>query len=350
MIHYRLATNDDNQQLIELTSASGMAGEIGLRIDRKPDFFKLLEMRGESKVFVALDDDKIVGSICVSQEEVYVGGQIYPIQYIGDFKIAEPYRNKFIGFRLCKELEKHVLAIGADLAFLNYAKGNNKPVRFFSNRQNIRDFESIGVFKIHQFIGKKKKTRHPKYEVKACSVTSDLLVFLNSHFSKYELGNVISPKKLEGTTSFVVHEDNKIIAALCLVDTMQVKQNVVTALSWKMNYLLKILNYLNSFLGLSKMPVLNEPVSMIYVKYLAVENNEKQLVRLLINHARYIAFGKSYSFVSVGVHEKDPLNICFSGLFKMTFNSVGMISSLKNNNDLIDTIKMGIPFADYSVV
>ena len=86
MIQYRIATNDDNQQLIELTSASGMMGEISLRIDRKPDFFKLLNMRGESKVFVALEGDTIIGSICVSQQEVYVGGQITPLQYFADFK------------------------------------------------------------------------------------------------------------------------------------------------------------------------------------------------------------------------------------------------------------------------
>jgi len=350
MIQYRLATYDDNQQLIELTSASGMAGEIALRIDRKPDFFKLLNMRGKSKVFVALDGDRIVGSVGVSQEDVYVDGQIYPIQYFGDFKIAESYRNKFIGFRLCKELEKHVLQIGADLAYLSYAKGNNKPVRFFSNRPNIPDFESLGVFNIHQFIGKKKKAFHPNFQIKAENVNNDLLTFLNSHFRSYELGNVITTEKLEGSTIFTVQENGKIIAALCLLDTMNVKQNVVTAVSWKIKYLLKILNSVNFIFGLSKMPELNKPVSMIYIKYLAVRNNEKPLVRLLIGHARNMAYEKSYSFVSVGVHEKDPLNNCFSGLFKMTFNSVGMILSLRNNQELIDKVKHGIPFADYSVV
>jgi len=350
MIQYRIATNDDNQQLIELTSASGMAGDIALRIDRKPDFFKLLKMRGESKVFVALDGDQIVGSVCVSQEDVYVGGQIYSLQYFGDFKIAEPYRNKFIGFRLCNALENHVLDIGADLAFLNYAKGNNKPVRFLFDRKKIPDFESLGVFNIHQFIGKKKKSFHPKYEVIPCNVNDNLLAFLNSHFRNYELGNVIIPEKLENSTIFTVQENGKIIAALCLLDTMNVKQNVVTAVSWKMKYLLKILNSINSILGLSKMPELNEPVSMIYIKYLAVRNNEKPLVRLLIGYARNMAYEKSYSFVSVSVHEKDPLNNCLTGLFKMTFNSVGMVVSLQNNKELIEKVKQGIPFADYSVV
>ena len=350
MIQYRLATNADNQQLIQLTSASGMTGEIALRIDRKPDFFKLLNMRGESKVFVAVDENLIVGSICVSREEVYVDGQIYPLQYFADFKISEPYRNKTIGYRLCKELENYVLEIGADLAFINYAKGNTKPTRFFFNRQNTPDFENIGIFNIHQFIGKKKKAFHPKYKIKSSQISEELIKFLNAHYSKFELGSVVTKEKLEGSIIFTIQENEKIIAALCLLDTMGIKQNVVTGVSWKMKYLLKILNVLNRLFGLSKMPKINEPVSMIYIKYLVVNNNEKQLVRFLIDHARNIAYEKSYSFVSVGVHEKDQLNTCFSGLFKMTFSSVGMVLSLKNNQELIEKVKRGIPFADYSIV
>src|SRR5450755_4532138 len=151
MVKYRLANIGDNQQLIELTAASGMVGEISLRIDRKPDFFKLVNMRGESKVFIALEGETIIGSLCVSLQQVYVSGQIFPVQYIGDFKVAESFRNKGVGLQLCNEMANYVISMGADLAFLNVSKGNTKPVSFFKNRPNIPDFENIGIFKIHQF-------------------------------------------------------------------------------------------------------------------------------------------------------------------------------------------------------
>ena len=72
-----------------LTSATGMMGEASLRIERRPDFFRLLHMRGESKVFVALDGCLIIGSLSVSTQKVYVGGEVYPLQFIADFKVAE---------------------------------------------------------------------------------------------------------------------------------------------------------------------------------------------------------------------------------------------------------------------
>ncbi|MEP7165025.1 MAG: GNAT family N-acetyltransferase [Ferruginibacter sp.] len=351
MITYRLATNVDNQQLIELTAATGMAGETALRIDRKPDFFKLLNMRGDTRVFVALDGDIIIGCICVSLQQVYVDGHMLPLQYIGDLKVAAPYRNKGIGLQLCNEMADHVISLGADLAFLNVSKGNNRPVSFFKDRPNIPDFENIGIFNIHQFIGRKRKEWHPHYKIEPTAITAELIEFLHAHYRKYELGPVITKEKLEGTEIFIIRDKEKIIAAACLSDTMHAKQNVVTKLSWKMKWLLKFINSISSLSGISKMPAINEPVRMMYIKYLAVNDQEKGLARSLVNHARNIVYERSYSFVSIGLHEKDPLlNTCFHGLPKLSFKSVGMLLTIKDNKALIEKVKKGIPFEDYSLV
>ena len=350
MVEYRLATDKDNQQLIDLTAATGMDGDISLRIDRQPDFFKLLRMRGKSKVFVAVDGTTIIGCLCVSHQQVYIGEQIFPLQYIGDFRVAPSFRNKGIGLQLCNELADYVVGQGADLAFLNVSKGNTKPISFFKNRPNIPDFENIGLFNIHQFIGKKRKTVHPDFTIESIPVTDELIQFLNDHSCKYQLGNVITSETLEGTDAVVIRQNNNITAAMCLMDTMSFKQNVVTGLSWRLKYLLPTINSVYKISGISKMPAINEPVRMMYVKYLVVKNNEKNMVRLLINHARNIVYDKSYSFVSIGLHEKDPMNHCFSGMLKLTFNSVGMLLSIKSNKPLIEKVKRGIPFEDYSLV
>jgi hypothetical protein len=94
---------------------------------------------------------------------------------------------------------------------------------------------------------------------------------------------------------------------MCITDNMDTKQNVVTKLSWKMNGLLRLLNITRKLFGISRMPLTGEPVRMLYMKYLAVRDNEKFLANMLIRYARNIVFDKSYSFVSIGVHEKDPL-------------------------------------------
>lgn len=350
MIQYRLATREDNAQLIELTAASGMMGETAIRIDRKPDFFKLLELRGDTKVFIALDRETIIGSLSVSLQQVYVGGRTFPVQYIGDFKVAEAYRKKGIGLKLCDEMANYVISAGSDLAFLNVSKGNTRPLSFFKNRPLVPDFDNIGVFNIHQFIGKKSTKFHPRYKIETGAVTGELIKFLDEHYRRYELGAVITKDKLEDAKLYVIRDEHTIIAAMCLTDTMEVKQNVVTKLSWKMKYLLQLINAFGRAAGMSRMPLLNEPVLMLYIKYLAVNDHKPELIKLLINYARNIVYEKSYSFVSIGLHENDPLNKRLPGLLKLTFNSVGMLLSIKGNRALVGQVKKGVPFEDYSLV
>ena len=350
MITFRLATREDNRQLIELAAATGMEGETALRIDRNPDFFKLLEKRGESRVFVALDGNRIIGSLCVSLQKVWVGGQIETLHYVGDLKVTASHRNQGIGLQLCNELANEIVPQGADLAFLNVARGNSKPFSFFKDRPNIPDFDNIGIYKIQQFIGRRKMVSDPDYEVKETPVSEELTCFLNRHYSKYELGPVITNVHLDDTLILTIRDKGKIIAAICLSDTMHMKQNVVLKLSLKLKWTLNILNSLSRISGFSKMPVLNQPVLMLYIKYLAVDHNDKKLVKLLINQARHMVYRKSYSFASIGLHEKDPLLKCFDGMFRLSFYSVGMLLSIKNNRHLIEKVIRGIPFEDYSLV
>lgn len=350
MVKFRIATKEDNLKLIQLTATSAMAGDVGLRIDRKPDFFSLLKMRGDTKVIVAEENDRIIGCISVSLQKVYVGGEIIPLQYIGDFKVAEHYRNKGVGLQLCNEIADYVISQNSDLTFLNVSMGNTKPVSFFKNRPNVPDFDNIGIFKIYQIIGKRMKPKVRNYSIEETLLNNEVLHFFNSHYRNYQLGTVLTLEKFDRTRVFIIRESEKIIAAMSLVDTMPVKQNVITALSWKMKLILNIINVYGSIAGLSKMPLLNEPVKMLYIKYLAVDRNRSSLVKLFVNYARNIAFEKSYSYVSIGLHEKDKFNDCLTGLPKLTVRSVGMLLSIKNNRNLINKVFDGVPYEDYSLV
>ena len=350
MVKFRIATAEDNPKLIHLTASSGMAGDIGLRIDRSPDFFSLLKLRGDTKTFVAEEHGNIIGCICVSLQQVFVDGEIYPLQYVGDFKVLEEYRNQGIGLQLCNEVAEYALSQNADLAFLNVSKGNTKPVSFFKNRSDMPDFENIGIFKIYQIIGKKFKPKNNHIQIKETALTDEVLSFFNLHHKNYQLGTVLTPEKFEGTEVFTVRQNDQIIAALCLIDTMTLKQNVITHLSWTLKTILKIINIYGSIAGFSKMPELHQPVKMLYIKYLAVDGNHRSLIKPLINFARNRAFEKSYAYVSIGLHEKDPLNGYLSGLPKLTFKSVGMLLSIKNNRNLVKKIKEGVPYEDYSLV
>ncbi|MEL4455037.1 GNAT family N-acetyltransferase [Lutimonas vermicola] len=350
MIKYRIATLEDNAQLLRLTNDADMAGTIGLRTDRDPSFFNLVELRGKSKVYIAEEHKNIVGSICVTQEDVYIQKGIYPLYYISDFKVAKTHRNQGIGLQLTNEVTKYLESENADFAFLNVAKGNKRPFVFFSERRNYPDFDTIGTFKIVQFIGAKKKGEHKKYNIEVTTATVEILDFLNEFYSKHELANVISKDHLKETSIFCVRSNEAIIAVMCLLDTSNMKQHLVLKMPWYLKLFISAINTIRPLTETTKLPKQNEPIKMLYLKYLAVSSYDADLIKELIYRAKHEVYKKTYAFVSFGLHENDPLAKYLPGFFKITFYSVGMLVSLKNSQGLMQLIKKGVPFKDFSTV
>lgn len=350
MINYRLATLEDNQQLLELTSTTGMSGKMALRIDRYPNFFKLNKLRGKTNVYIAIENDLIVGSICVSDQNVYINNQVYPLYYISDFKVAQTHRNRGIGLQLTNEVVNYLEIQNADFAFLNVSKGNKRPFIFFSDRSHYPDFQNTGIFKIFQFIGSKEKRSNIKFKIESTAATNEVLDFLNEYYSKHQLASVITKEKLQETALYEIRQDGQLMAVMCVIDTMKMKQNVVLKMPSYLRYLLKFINCFSKILSISELPKENEPIKMLYIKYLAVPDYNSQLISALISRAKQLAYNKLYSFVSIGLHERDPLIKKIPKFIKFTFYSVGMLVSMKDSADLMEKVKKGVPFEDYSIV
>lgn len=350
MINYRLATFEDNQKLLELTSSTGMSGNMALRIDRYPNFFELNKLRGKTNVYVAVENDLIVGSICVSDQKVYINSQVYPLYYISDFKVANTHRNKKIGLQLTNEVVNYLESQNADFAFLNVAKGNKRPFVFFNDRSHYPDFQHIGCFKIFQFIGIKEKRSDSIIKIELVDATYEVLGFLNAHYAKYQLASVITKDNLEETELYAIRQKGQLKAVMCVIDTMKMKQNVVLKMPLHLKYLLEFINCFSRVLKISKLPSENEPIKMLYLKYFVVPDYNKKLVSALISHAKQISYNKRYSFVSFGLHERDPLIKKLPKFLRFTFYSVGMLVSMKDSTDLMEKIKKGVPFEDYSIV
>ena len=78
----REATPDDNQPLVELSVACPMEGDIGLAVDRAPDFFALNRLEGPTWRVGVVDgpDGRPVGCIAVAARDVYLNGGARPVR------------------------------------------------------------------------------------------------------------------------------------------------------------------------------------------------------------------------------------------------------------------------------
>lgn len=346
---YREATYQDDSQLLELFDLAGMPGAIELKTNRAPSFFSLVTLRGESEVFVAEENEDILGCICVSKQTSYVNRKIHDVFYISDFRVSPNHRKRGIGLKLTNTAVKYLETKGADLVFLNVSKGNKRPFVFFSNRKNYPDFERIGIFKIYQFLASGKKAKAGVFPEKT-EVTQEIIDFLNDNYQDRELASVITLKYFQQTMVFTIRQENQINAIMCLSDYSNSKHQIVTGLPWYLRCLLAVINSARGLFGGQRLPSINEPIKMLYIKHLVVKDNDKGLLKILIRTAQNEANKKAYAFVSLGLHQRDPLIKSLPKIFRFTFYSVGMVVTMKNSQVLMKSIKGGIPFKDFSTV
>ena len=89
------ATAADNRALLELASACEMRGDVGLRIDREPDFLALNRLEGEQwqvGVVPGLAPGSIAGCVAVSERRAYIDGRPTRTMYLGDLKVHPAHR------------------------------------------------------------------------------------------------------------------------------------------------------------------------------------------------------------------------------------------------------------------
>ena len=349
MPNYREASPKDDSSLLKLTSSAFMPGIIHLITNRQPSFFNLVSERGLSKVIVAEQSNEIIGSICITHETVFINKESFILFYISDFRVAHRFRNKGIGLQLTNEAVNYLEKQDADFAFLNVSKGNKRPFVFFSNRSHYPDFENIGIFNIYQFLGS-NKTATNDFQVLRTSVNQRILDFLNEYHGNYQLAPVLDYKQLNGSSIYTVEENDNLVAVMCIGDYNHSKQHIVLKLPWYLKISIKMVNLLRTISRANHLPGINQPIKMLHIKYLAVKKKDKRLIKSLIRHAQNEVHSKSCSLVSLGLHEKDPLIEKLPRFFRMTFHSVGMLVTMKNSQKLLDDIKKGIPFKDFSTV
>jgi hypothetical protein len=71
---------------------------------------------------------------------------------------------------------------------------------------------------------------------------------------------------------------------------------------------------------------------------------------MLIRYALTLARNGGYHFLTVGVHERNPLKKLFSKQLHFTVHSNLYTGSLQNKQSSIEPVLKGVPFFDYSRV
>ena len=350
MAKIREATQSDNNGLLSLTSMTPMSGEISIRSDRYPDFFRLLDRRGHSRVLVAEENGKIVGCISTTRVPVHVDGELESVHYLGDLKVHPDYQGRGLAVRLLISMQRHLLAADADLIIGTVAYGNKDILPFFDGRVGLPKAVLLGVFKVYQILPSHRQRATTHYSVKVEPEHPDMYRLYNDHFRHYQFGPILPPGSLLNARHLVARSGGVSQASLSVVDVGDSRQSVLIRLPFILGTLVFLLRFLRHMIPIAALPEINEPIRILYVKALACREGYEDALDLLIQKARNICCEEHYHFLAIGVHEKDPLGKRFVRYPKFVFRSMGFVVSLKRGNDEVLRLMRGVPYEDYSLV
>jgi predicted N-acetyltransferase YhbS len=350
MTRIREATRDDNDGLLSLTAMTPMGGDISIKTDRSPDFFRLLDRRGPSHVLVAEEGGKIVGSVSVTRVPVYVDEKRESVHYLGDLKVHPDHRKAGLAVGLLKAMHRDLLADGADLVLSTAAYGNEKVLPFFDGRAGLPRAVPIGVFRVYQLLPSRRRRDADPYTVREEPEHPEMLRLYNNHFRQYQFGPVCEPGALGNARNWVARTHGEIQASLSLVDVRDARQNVIVRLPFFLGRLVSILRAVRRIVPVADLPAINTPIRMLYIKAMACREGHEEALGHLIQEARIAAFKGHSHFLAVGLHETDPVGLRLAKFFKFTFKSMGFVVGLKRGNDELVQLTRRIPYEDYSLV
>ena len=357
----REAVEGDNETLLALTRSTPMAGSISLRIDRDPDFFALLLLRGEGKVYVAVRGREVIGCISTALRTAYVSGVPETVAYVGDMKVHPRFSGTRIALRLIQTLEAHLRSVGIDLCFSVVADGNQRVMPLFEGRLGIPRWASLGRFLVDELIPSPFLGRSRQHCIESAeaadlpAITMLLDRFQRSRqfapqLSKDDLARTLSGQREEPFSKMLVARNRgSIVATLSLHDTREVKRNVVIDASASLRCALALLRIAAAPLSGFRVPRIGEPLRVLYARFVACEEGHGQALQALVAMARAEAFRRQFTFLVIGLHEQDPLRSLVRGIPRFTFSSLALATSL-TRPERLESLATGIPFEDFALV
>ncbi len=262
MIHIREATPDDNGGLQQLQAKCPQGRTIIVSIVNTPDFFARAKAYRSYKIFVASEDDRIVGSAACAIRNGIINGKPTRIGYEFQYFISPDFRGKGVAKGLHKQIEEYLLKQGVTLSYLLVMEGNFPAEKLF---------EGLG-FKLHRSLVMTGLPIFKEMEVPfrgnirpmAWEDLETVAGLMNQTWQGYDFYEPTSPQGLKEFIDLtpglglknlqVLEKDGEILACLGYCDWSRIMQITLEAISLKMKLFGVVLDALRVFRPMPKGP------------------------------------------------------------------------------------------------
>lgn len=322
-MHIREATQNDNEELQQLQARCPQGTTLIVSAVNTPDFFARVKAYSDYKVYVAIENNRIVGSTACAIRSAIVNGTEDKVGHVFQAFVDPDYRGRRIAGQMHQARAEYLRHKGAVLAYSLIPEGNLPSMRYIGRegfkRHHTMIIPCIAVFKDMPI--------ESGYEIR--TATEDDLPavasLINETWQDYEL---YEPKSAEGIVHFItrtpgydfsnlflIKEQGDILACLGFWDWSQVMRIRVERLSTKMKLIKLLTDLAHLVRPVPRMPGTGELIKQIMLTPIAFKHPE--YLAVLLRHINNLALQKSIGYIYCVCEQGHPLLSAMRGFARI---------------------------------
>jgi S-adenosylmethionine-diacylglycerol 3-amino-3-carboxypropyl transferase len=330
----REALDGDNGELIDLSLACPMQGDIGLCVDRSPDFFALNRLEGDRwKLAVADREGEVIGCIAVAERNVYVNGRPRRVAYVGDLKVHPAHRNHSVADALIRYAIEECERIGGPSVplYCSVLAGNRAAERRAPGVRDMPRFDRFATIDATavSLLWRKAAPRMPDLTVKtATKADLEQMVALWARVaSARQLAPVHDAASLQrwieqspglGWSSYRLAFDRagRLLGCAGFWDQSSFKHMLVTRYSRRLAVVRSVYNVLAPLVGGARLPPAGGVMRYLTAVNVCVPPDRADVLQAILVAAYNEFRAQEYAFFTIGLDITDPLRVALKGFVR----------------------------------
>ncbi len=321
-ISVHLAGPADDAAIRLLMRRQPMPGRVTVAFEREPSFSPGCAVTGEDcQVLVARSDrGEIVGVACRSQRNVFVNGREQRLGYLGQLRVDERFRGRWLvsrGFSLLRELHTES-PVPAYLAAIVGGNSQATGVLVEKRRRLFPEFHSVADYCTLAIDTHRHRPPLPCDAQIAHAVSGDMAAiadFLRTHGRRRQFFPVWTERALRGLSAYGLHPQDFIVARrggqmigiIALWDQSAYKQTVVRGYSGWLKLAAPIWNSGAPLLRRGPLPRPGEALSSAYAALICIKDDDVAVFASLLREVYTLAQARGIRYLMAGLDARDPL-------------------------------------------
>jgi len=273
MIKIREADEADNDALLGLQKKSPMGANLILAVDSSPDYFARSKPYDNWRVFVATENQKIIGSGACAIKELFVQGKPVKTAFEYGFIIDPQERRKGIATQLQKHIEDFAHHQGIDLLHLFILEENMPSINLFKKMgfERIKDCLTVSIM-VYKEENMQNDTNTKNIDN---ANIEDIVSMINETYRDYAFYNSFDKTSFQQYTKRLPHYNQEDIlvfqqgenvkACLGFWDHSQITRISPEKAPLKLKALLYMTKLLSLFAKMPKIPEIGKTIKQWYL-------------------------------------------------------------------------------------